>query len=502
MLHLPLSLPPMMARTAVPGIAALALALAGCASMAPGYQRPAAALPGQYADGGPADRAPPERPPAADTGWRDYFADPALQGLIAQALARNHDLRLAALRVEEARAAYGIQRADRFPSVGVEADGSRSRTPADLNLAGRPLLSNQFQLAVGVSNWELDFWGRVRSLEDAALQSFLASDAARRAAGVSLVAQVAQGYLALRTLDERIALARQTEASRAESMRIFGRRVEVGATSRLDFTQVQTLWQQARALRVQLEQARATQAHALELLLGGPPDAPARAAPAGEDADSGILVPLAPGLPSDLLRNRPDLIAAEHRLKAANASIGAARAAFFPRIALTGAFGTASAELDGLFGSGSRAWRFAPSISLPIFTAGRLRNSLDLAEVRRDMAVAQYEQVVQSAFRDVADALSARYWLAQQVEILRGMRLAQAERARMAQLRYDNGAARYLEVLDAQRDLLAAEQELVQARGALLASQVGLYAALGGGQLERSFTGTAAPIVEQQGSPS
>ena len=241
---------------------------------------------------------------------------------------------------------------------------------------------------------------------------------------------------------------------------------------------METLWQQATALGADLEQSRAAQAHALALLAGGPLALP----PAGARLDdAAVMRDLPAGLPSDLLASRPDIVAAEHRLKAANANIGAARAAFFPSITLTGAYGTASAELDGLFDSGSRAWSFAPKLSLPIFDAGRRSAALDLAETRRDQAVAGYEKAIQSAFRDVSDALSARHWLAEQVEVLRATVAAQGERARLAQLRYDHGASPYLEVLDAQRDLLAAQQKLVQTRRALLSSRVGLYAALGGG---------------------
>ena len=415
---------------------------------------------------------------AAALDWRAHFADPRLVQLIGEALVNNRDLRLAALRVQEARAAYGIQRAERLPTVGVNGGASRARVPGDLNASGQPLTGNQYQVGLGVNAWEIDFWGRVQSLQDAALQSYLASDEARRAVTLSLVAQVADGYLALRELDERIVLAHASIASREESLRIFTRRFQVGATSRLDLTQVQVLSAQARALGAQLEQQRAIQAHALAQLVGGPADLAPTATPLDDGA---VLHELAAGLPSDLLTDRPDIIAAEHRLRAANASIGAARAAFFPRVALTANAGTASTQFDNLFEGASRAWTFAPSISLPIFDGGARKSSLDLAEVRRDQAVADYEKTVQAAFRDVADALSARQWLAEQVRIGQEALAAQTERARLAKLRYDNGAAAFLEVLDAQRDLLASEQQLVQTRRALLSARVALYAALGGG---------------------
>ncbi|MGK5072543.1 efflux transporter outer membrane subunit [Janthinobacterium sp. ZB1P44] len=451
---------------------AASLLLAGCASLAPPYAPPPLPVAAQYPETDPAGVQAP------DVAWQAYFADPRLQALIAQALAGNRDIRIAALRVEEARAAYGIQRAEQFPTIALGASGSRARVPGDLSVTGRPMTSAQYQAGLNVSAWELDFWGRVRSLKDSALQTLLASDEARRAVGVALVAQVANGYLGLRELDERVELARATVDSRAESLRIFTRRFEVGSISKLDLTQVETLLSQALSLSAQLEQARAVQAHALAQLVGGPVDL---TPDTRRFDDASVLQPLHAGLPSALLTQRPDLIAAEHQLRAAQANIGAARAAFFPTISLTAGYGTASAELSGLFDSGSGAWNFAPRLVLPIFDAGRIRANMDLAEVRRDVAVANYEKSVQGAFREVADALSNRRWLALQVDIGKTTLAAQSERARLAKLRYDNGAAPYLEVLDAQRDLLTVEQQLVQTRRALLASQVSLYAALGGG---------------------
>lgn len=472
-------------------LSAAICALAGCALMAPPHETPALPVPAHFAM-----PAPDEGNPAATTGWRDYFTDQRLQTLIAQALANNRDLRVTALRVQEARAAYGIQRADLLPTLGAQAGMDRSRVPGDLNLTRQPLLGSQYQVGLGLASWEIDFWGRVRSLNDAALQNYLATDAARRAVTLGLIAQVAQSELALRELEERLLLAHQAIASRKESLRIFQRRVEVGSASRLNLTQVQTLLSQAQALGAQLIQARAQQANALALLVGVPVD------PAPDARlDAVHLPPLRAGLPSDLLVQRPDIMAAEHQLKAAQAQIGAARAAFFPRVALTGSLGTASAELGGLFDSGSQAWTFSPSISLPLFNGGRLRNNLNLTEVRRNIAVANYEKTVQGAFRDVSDALVARQALARQLAIAQDARTAQSERARLSQLRYDHGAAAFLEVLDAQRDLLVADQQVVQLRRALLSSQVSLYAALGGGALAEppdatnAASATAAPTA-------
>jgi len=390
----------------------------------------------------------------------------------------NRDLRVAVLRAEEARAAFRIQRADQFPALGIDAQSARARVPGDLSVTGQSVVAGEYRAEVGLSSWELDLWGRVRNLKESALQSWLATDAGRRAAELALIGQVGDGYLGLRELDERVALARRTVQTREESYRIFSRRHEVGATSKLELTQVQTLLTQAQTLLAQLELARAHQLHALGQLLGTHPGALPAATPFDENL---TLAELTPGLPSAVLASRPDVAAAEHLLRGANANIGAARAAFFPRIALTGSWGSASAELDGLFESGSRAWTFIPTLSLPIFDGGRLRASLALTEVRRDIAVAEYEKTVQTAFREIADALAARRWLAEQLQIAQTTLEAQSERTRLAQLRYDAGSATYLEVLDAQRDLLAAEQQLVQARRAVLSSQVALYTTLGGG---------------------
>ncbi len=449
------------------------LALSGCISMAPPYEAPALPVAQHYdADDGRDGLS------ASATGWQAYFTDTRLQALIKQALENNRDLRTAVLRVEEARAAFGIQRAEIFPHLNAQAGVSRLSIPADVSPFGMPMRVTQYQVGAGVSSWEIDFWGRVRNLNEAALESYVASDAARRAVALGLIAQVADSYLVLRELDERIALAQQTVDSRTETLRIFSRRVAVGATSRLNQTQVETLLTQAQALLTQLQQARDAQAHGLALLVGKPIDLPPVSEPLDEHR---MLAELRAGLPSDLLTQRPDIAAAEHRLRAAHASIGAARAAFFPRVALTGAYGTLGPELGNLFAPGTRAWVFAPSISLPLFEGGKLRSNLDLAEARRDLAVAGYEKTVQSAFRDVSDALSARKWLADQLDIAKAALAAQTERARLSQLRFDAGASTFLEVLDAQRDLLAAQQQLVQVRRALLSSRVGLYAALGGG---------------------
>jgi multidrug efflux system outer membrane protein len=459
-------------------LASATLLLNACASLAPRYRTPPQPVPSRYAD-----QTEPMGTQALAVGWRDYFSDPLLLALIGQALDHNRDLRTALLRVDEARAAYGIQRADLFPTLAAQGSMDRIRVPAVEGLTNGPVTLSAYQVALGLASWEIDFWGRVRNLKDAALEDYLATEAAGRAASIELVAQVANHYLALCELDERILLARETTASRQESLRIFTRRVEVGSTSRLDLTQVQTLLAQAQLMGAQLEHSRAAEINALTLLVGAPVDLPVLPNRLDEQH---LLTELQPGLPSELLIHRPDIQAAEHQLKASNANIGAARAAFFPRVALTSSLGTVSGDLSGLFASGSQMWRFSPSISLPIFDGGRRRQNLSLAEARQDLAVAQYEKTIQSAFRDVSDALAARHWLTEQVAIARTALAVQVERARLSKLRYDNGAAAFLEVLDAQRDLLSVQQQLVQARRAQLSSRVSLYSALGGGALQHA----------------
>lgn len=459
--------------------------------MDPPLERPPLPVAAQYQLSPPTQVSGVASAPSLD--WRDYFADPNLRSLISDALENNRDLRIAVLRVQEARSLYGIQRSERFPTVGLGANASRSRVPADLSILGRALTSSQYQVGLGISAWELDFWGRVGSLERAALESFLATDEARKAVQLSLIAQVADTYLQLRELDERAQLAGRTIESRNESLRIFTRRYQVGSTSRFDLEQVQALASQAQTLGAQIDQSRAEALNALTRLVGRP-DEPTIAAARLDD--NTFVAPLRPGLPSDLLADRPDIMAAEHQLRAANANIGAARAAFFPRITLTASAGTASAELNGLFKGGSGAWTFAPALDLPIFDAGRRQSNLELAQARREISVADYERTVQNAFREVSDALAAQQELERQVRTQTTALAAQTERARLAKLRYDNGASAFLEVLDAQRDLLASEQDLVQRRRAWLSSHVALYNALGGGS--RNLEPTHLPEAQSR----
>jgi multidrug efflux system outer membrane protein len=449
----------------------LALALAGCRSMAPKYVPPALPVTDSYGTA-----ATSTTQPAYAIAWRDYFADPQLQSLIARALENNRDLRRAVLRVEQARAAYRIQRSEEFPTAGVGGIGTRGRAPEG-GISGLALTPDQLTVGGGVS-WEIDFWGRVRSLKDAALEDYLSSEASSRALGLSVITEVASSYVRMRELDERITLARRTLMNHEESLRIFTRRVSVGSTSRFDLRQVEVLRYESASLVEDLELARAQEANALDLLVGAPAGFQTVSAPLDENTMFGKLEP---GLPSDVLTRRPDVVAAERALKARNANIGAARAAFFPRISLIGFFGFANPALSSLFDSDSRAWIVAPTVIETIFDAGRRRAKVELATLQREEAVAGYEHTVQAAFRDVMNALAALRWRDEQIGTLRATLDAQADRARLAKLSYDKGRVRYIDVLDAERGRLVAEQQLSQSRGQFLSAHVALYSALGGG---------------------
>jgi len=463
------------ARLALTAIAAAALA--GC-SLTPELVRPAAPVAADFPPHAePAASAAPVRS-AVDIGWREFFPDPRLQSLIAAALENNRDLRTAALRIEEARAQYNVQSADLLPNLNGAASASRSRTPAGISATGRPLLTNVYQIGVSVPAFELDFFGRVRSLNEAALAAYLATEEAQRAAQISLVAETAKAYLSELGAGEQLVLAQRTLEARQSAYDLAKQRFDVGASSALDLRLSETLVQSARVSVLTLQRQQAQARNALTLLVGRP----LGDLPAGADLSSQNVVTAIPaGLPSDLLVNRPDIRAAETRLRAANANIGAARAAFFPRISLTAALGTASTALSGLFDAGSMSWSFAPQLTLPIFDAGRNRGNLDLAVVRKDLAVTDYERTIQAAFREAADALVARGTLDEQVEAQRLVREAQADRLKLADQRFRAGIASSLDVLDAQRELFTAEQSLVQTRLQRLTNAVDVYRTLGGG---------------------
>lgn len=454
---------------------ALAMALAGC-TLAPTYERPAApvaaSFPAMPADGTNAVAPGAEAP--ASIAWQRFFTDARLQQLIQMALANNRDLRIAVLNIEQARAAYRIRRADVLPTVSAAATGDRRTT-------GDDTITSVYSGGLAVSQFELDLFGRVRSLSNAALAQYLATEEARKSAQISLVASVANAYLALLADDELIALTRQTLATREQSLKLVQLKYENGVISKLDLQQAQSLVETARVSLAQQQRQRAQDANLLTLLVGQPVP---ENLPAGATLSQTLLAELPAGMPSDLLAVRPDIRAAEQQLVAANANIGAARAAFFPRISLTGSAGSASSELSGLFKSGSWGWTFAPQAVLPIFDFGRNSANLASAKAGRDIAVAQYERSIQTAFREVADALAGQATLSEQLRAQRAVADAEAERFKLSDLRYREGAASYLDLLDAQRSLFVAQQQAVQANLQRLQNQVTLYRVLGGGWSE------------------
>ena len=454
-------------RSTFTALAAAAL-LAGC-SFIPTYERPAAPIPASYT-------TTAGEVSAAVAPWQDYFAEPRLRQLIEAALTNNRDLRVAALNIEQARAAFQVRRADLYPRVGLAANASRS--PA----ATTGSLTNAFSAGLAIPAWEIDFFGRIASLKEQALAQYLATEEGRNAVQTSLVAAVANGWLNLLADEELLELSRQTLVSRDESVRLSKMRLDAGVVSELDFRQAQSLTQAAKATLAQQTRQRAMDENALVLLLGQPLPQEVRASLAGSRlADAPVMAALPAGLPSELLTRRPDIRQAEQQLIAANANIGAARAAFFPNISLTAQAGTASGELSGLFKSGSWGFSIAPSLLMPLFDAGRNQANLDSSKAGRSIAVAQYEKAIQTAFREVSDALAGQATLGEQTQALRLQAQAEAARLQLSDLRYRNGVSSYLDLLDAQRSLFTAQQALVQVRLQQLQNQVTLYKALGGG---------------------
>jgi NodT family efflux transporter outer membrane factor (OMF) lipoprotein len=455
----------------------MALVLAGCVNLAPKYERPAApvaagfpTVAGTVASGNPvANEAP------ANIAWQRFFADARLQQLIQMALANNRDLRVSILNIEQARAAFQIQRAARFPAVNAGLTANRQGTPGDAPL------SSVYQAGLSVTAFELDLFGRVRNLSDAALAQYLATEEARKSAQISLIATVANTYLALLADDELLALTQQTLKTREESLRLTRLRFENGVISKLDLQQAVSLVEQARTVLAQQQRQRAQDANALTLLVGQPiPDT----LPAGGTLAATDLPDLPAGMPSDLLIARPDIRAAEQQLIAANADIGAARANYFPRISLTGSAGSASSELSGLFKGGSFGWSFAPQAILPLFDFGARRAGVESAKAGRDIAVARYEKSIQTAFREVSDALAGQATFSEQLRAQQAVAAAEADRFNLSDLRYRNGTASYLDLLDAQRSLFTAQQQAIEANLARLQNQVTLYRVLGGGWSE------------------
>jgi outer membrane protein, multidrug efflux system len=448
----------------------------GC-TMIPKYNRPAAPVPGAWPTG-PAYQEPPaaaRAPLAAEVHWRQFFTDPHLQQVITTALINNRDLKVAALNVERARALYRIQRAELLPRVetGIIANRQRVRISGTNGL----VTLQEYGVNLRLTSWEIDFFGRIRSLEKKALEEFFATEQARQSAQVLLVSEVANAYLTLAADRENLKLAQSTLETQQAAYKVIERRVEVGFAPELDLRQVQTRVDTARGDVARYTAQVAQDENALNLLAGSP--TPADLLPQGLSALKG-LPEVSPGLSSEVLLQRPDILQAEGLLKAANANIGAARAAFFPRLNLTTAIGTASGDLAGIFGPGSTVWSYAPQAVLPIFDA-RTWSGLRVSKVDREIAVAQYEKAIQGAFREVADALAQRGTLGDQLAAQQSLLEATAKTYQLSNARYEKGIDIYLNVLDAQRSLYSAQQGLINIRLAKLANQVRLYAVLGGG---------------------
>lgn len=467
------------------GVVVLGALLAAC-SLEPAYVRPDAPVAATYPTGLAYSAGNPgggTRQAAAEIGWRNVLTDARLQQLVEIALANNRDLRTAILNVERLQAEFRIQSAALFPQVSAYVDRSRSRTPADLSASGKESTLGSYSVGLSAS-WEIDFFGRLRSLKHAALEQYLASMEGRRAAQILLVSQVADQYLTMLADDELLEVTRKTLQSAQASYNLVKLQFDTGAGSELDLRQAETVVEQARANEAAQVRARAQAENGLVLLLGQPE--PEISGPAARLDDQNVLADIPAGLPSDLLTRRPDILQSEALLQSANANIGAARAALFPHIELTADAGTASAKLSGLFKAGSAAWSLAPSLAQSIFDAGANKANLDVANVNRDIGIAQYENAIQTAFREVADGLAARGTFDDQIAALERFTTAQSRRLELAQLLYRNGEASYLDVLTAQTDLYDAQQVLITARLQRLVNLVDLYRALGGGWQERS----------------
>jgi outer membrane protein, multidrug efflux system len=452
----------------------VALLPGGC-SLAPTYSRPEAPVPAAWPGAG--QQAAKLGEAAADIPWKDFFVDGKLQQVIGLALTNNRDLRVAALNVQRTQALYRIQRAELLPTVDARGTFSKERVPGILSQSGQPATVELYNVNLGISSWELDLFGRIRNLKDAALEQYFATEQAQASAQMALVAAVANTWLTLAADRENLELARSTLETQQETYEMIRRRAEAGASSDLDLRQAQTRVDAARVDIARYTSQVALDENALTLLVGSPvmPDLL-------PETLSDVTAPrdFTPGLPSEVLQRRPDILQAESQLKAAHANIGAARAALFPRITLTTSIGTTSDQLSGLFTSGSGTWAFVPQIVVPIFDA-RSWAAYDVTKVDREIAVAQYEKAIQAAFREVADALAQRGTLGDQLQAQQSLVEASAEGYRLSDARYTRGIDSYLRVLDAQRSLYGAQQGLIAIRLSRLTNLVTLYKVLGGG---------------------
>ncbi|EFF74913.1 efflux transporter, outer membrane factor lipoprotein, NodT family [Achromobacter piechaudii ATCC 43553] len=460
------------------GALLLTAALAGC-SMAPVYQRPHAPIPAQFPDATASAGGNAAQSAAATLDWQSFVTDEALRQLVALSLDNNRDLRQAVLNIEAARAQYRIERADRLPGINAQGSGTRQRVPGDLNTTGQSAVQSSYQAGIGLTSFEVDLFGRVRSLSDAALQTYLATEETAHATRISLVAEVIQAYLTRDSAMRRLQVTEQTLASREASLNLIVKRRQAGTATALDYQEALGLTEQARAERERMAREVRQAGNALGLLVGVDdlrPYLPSQLA-----ASPVLLQDIAAGAPSELLERRPDILAAEHELRSRNASIGAARAAFFPSITLTGLYGSSSADLSDLFGGGQRAWSFMPQITLPIFSGGRNVANLDLATVRKDIAVAKYEATIQGAFREVADALAATETLQREEASRRALAESSRQAMLLSEARYRGGVDSHLRYLDAQRSAFTDQLTYIDVSTQRQIALATLFKALGGG---------------------
>lgn len=456
----------------------IAAVLSAC-TLAPRYQQPASPVPAAYEEVAPI-AAPVS---AADISWSEFFPDRELQDLIRRALVNNRDLRIATLNVEAARAQYRIRRADLVPAIDAVGTSNNQRVPASLSPTGASELERSYSAGLGVTAFELDLFGRVRSLRRAALEQYFSLEETRTAAQLVLISEVANAWLTLIADRELLALAEETRASQHKSYDLTKLRFDAGVSSEIELYRSESAWREAEVDIAQQKRRVVQDRNALALLIGEP--LPAEAGAGSQPMEKQIFAQELPaGLPAELLTRRPDIRAAEHALKASNANIGAARAAFFPSIGLTGFYGNASDDLSALFQTGHTSWSFAPQVRLPIFSGGANLAGLDLANVRKRTEIARYEQSIQVAFREVADALVARSTLEEQLRAQEALTRASEASYRLAEVRYRGGVDSYLGALIAQRDLYTAQRQLIVTRLAGAANTVRLYQTLGGGWKE------------------
>ncbi len=457
-------------------LVAMSVFLCGCPRPSQ-YVRPGMPVPPVWPESAATGAGAPGAPVATDVKWQEFFTDQRLQSVIGLALANSRDLRVAALNIEKVQSLYRIQRAEQYPIIVASATGDAYRVPKTLSGKDDETVA-QYTVGLGAASWELDLFGRIRSLKSSALEQYLATEQARAAAQISLVAAVADTYLALAADRENLKLAQVTMDTQQASYDLIRRTRDLGIASDLDVRQAQTQVDAARVDIARFTGQVALDINALNLLVG----APVAADLLSDDlAKAGAVKDVSAGLPSDVLLRRPDILLAEHQLRAANANIGAARATFFPRIALTAAAGVTSSDLTNLFKPAAGTWNFAPQVTLPIFDAGARRAGYRAAEMDRDMAVADYEKAIQTAFSEVSDALSLRVTLVAQQSAQESLLSALDETYRLSEARYKGGIDSYLSVLVAQRALYAAQQQMVGLRFARLSNLVTLYKVLGGG---------------------